>query len=515
MSEQNPMPPQGSDIDDSGSQKVHAEFDEFVRADEAHRDTSFRDYLQDRNKSEAASWYNFVTPHGEAPEGEVGDLGNGDDATAISNRTDAERLNAQEGKDNPTEDDVDYYRWLKKNSGSTKTEETTEDTTPEEPTPGAPEGPETPTPEDGEDEEYQSWLRDNSGDEEPSNDEGTPEEPVDPSDSESHDDSDSEEPEEPDSDPDDDNKGPNTPSPDSPNTPTPAAVAVELESEESASQEVDDDGSESEAEPDTSGAETTLSKEEKEQLEQHLDLLVGKIQKQLFGAEIPTDKINYDPSRSDRGANAELDIESWESLFNFLASADAAIFSGESHTIRTHQLEGYGDHDEAIRDEIMNQLSRIFNRDIEEKLNASEKRGIELNLGPSDKKALGLDDPDTPIRVGNSVYRSAVFTHPKKGKFIIQEFEFPNTVHSADGTTRERMMRIISFRTEVNPPVTPENAAPVASDASASADTDSAGSGEETPRARDDDQQARRQRPSRVRAPLGRFGGSRQTRSTS
>ncbi|MCA9333371.1 hypothetical protein KDA00_05875, partial [Candidatus Saccharibacteria bacterium] len=87
MSEQNPMPPQGSDIDDSGSQKVHAEFDEFVRADEAHRDTSFRDYLQDRNKSEAASWYNFVTPHGEAPEGEVGDLGNGDDATAISNRT--------------------------------------------------------------------------------------------------------------------------------------------------------------------------------------------------------------------------------------------------------------------------------------------------------------------------------------------------------------------------------------------------------------------------------------------
>lgn len=81
------------------------------------KDMNFREWTKAVESRKAARWYTATRAHGEVPEGEIGDLGNGDAAGSLADREDAERVNGQEGKDHPSEDDVDYYRWLKKGSG--------------------------------------------------------------------------------------------------------------------------------------------------------------------------------------------------------------------------------------------------------------------------------------------------------------------------------------------------------------------------------------------------------------
>ncbi len=116
------------------------------------KDLTFREWGKAIEMRKAARWYTATRAHGEVPEGEIGDLGNGDAAEALANREDAERLNAREGKSNPTEDDVDYYRWLKKSSGEETTGDGNDDggsggETPEPPTQETPEVPTEQTPE--------------------------------------------------------------------------------------------------------------------------------------------------------------------------------------------------------------------------------------------------------------------------------------------------------------------------------------------------------------------------------
>lgn len=89
------------------------------------KDLNFREWLKANETRKAARWYTATRAHGEVPEGEIGDLGNGDEATRLFNREDIERINAREGKANPTQDDIEFYRWLKGNTGETNTDTTT------------------------------------------------------------------------------------------------------------------------------------------------------------------------------------------------------------------------------------------------------------------------------------------------------------------------------------------------------------------------------------------------------
>jgi len=87
------------------------------------KDLNFREWVKQQEMRKAARWYSGTRAHGEAPgEYEDGSWDDGinpdegaseDEAKRMGDRDHQERLNGQEGKDNPTKDDVDYYRWLK------------------------------------------------------------------------------------------------------------------------------------------------------------------------------------------------------------------------------------------------------------------------------------------------------------------------------------------------------------------------------------------------------------------
>lgn len=87
------------------------------------KDLNFREWVKQQEMRKAARWYSGTRAHGEAPgEYEDGSWDDGinpdegaseDEARRMGDRDHQERLNGQEGKDNPTKDDVDYYRWLK------------------------------------------------------------------------------------------------------------------------------------------------------------------------------------------------------------------------------------------------------------------------------------------------------------------------------------------------------------------------------------------------------------------
>jgi len=91
---------------------------------------------------EAATWYTATRSHGEAHIAESGREdgpgiggGRGDiDIDLLQNMDHQERLNAQEGRANPTDDDVEYYQWLSEHSGRVEEE------TPEPPEVKPPEG---------------------------------------------------------------------------------------------------------------------------------------------------------------------------------------------------------------------------------------------------------------------------------------------------------------------------------------------------------------------------------------
>lgn len=79
------------------------------------KDLNFREWLSASEKKKAAKWYTQTRPHGEAPDELDIEHPSEDDIQRTLDKDHQERLNAQESKADPTEDDVEYYRWLKGN----------------------------------------------------------------------------------------------------------------------------------------------------------------------------------------------------------------------------------------------------------------------------------------------------------------------------------------------------------------------------------------------------------------
>lgn len=146
---------------------VYDEYTEAVRSGEA-RDKTFSQWVLDTEKSKAAKWYTDTRSHGEAAIArsengpDTDEKGSGDiEPGLLIDEENQERLNAREGRANPTEDDTDYYAWLKRSSGrseedapaeggETPTEGPEGPGGPGEPNPPEEPGPETPTPEEPE-----------------------------------------------------------------------------------------------------------------------------------------------------------------------------------------------------------------------------------------------------------------------------------------------------------------------------------------------------------------------------
>ena len=140
---------------------VYDEYTEAVRSGEA-RDTTFSQWVLDAEKRKAAKWYTDTRSHGEAAIArsenapDTDEKGSGDiEPGLLIDEEHQERLNAREGRTNPTEDDTDYYAWLKRSSGRAEEDAPAEggETPPvgpegpggsSEPTPPEEPGPETP-----------------------------------------------------------------------------------------------------------------------------------------------------------------------------------------------------------------------------------------------------------------------------------------------------------------------------------------------------------------------------------
>ncbi len=108
-----------------------SETGEFVQ--KKAKDLNFREWLSASEKKKAAKWYTQTRPHGEASDELDIDHPSEDDIQRTLDKDHQERLNAQEGKTNPTEDDVEYYRWLKGNGGHEDGSETVSDPEGEDP----------------------------------------------------------------------------------------------------------------------------------------------------------------------------------------------------------------------------------------------------------------------------------------------------------------------------------------------------------------------------------------------
>lgn len=146
--------PGGAPIDES----LHQEYKDAIQGEETVRvkdpetgkmveknvkDLNFREWVKQQEMRKAARWYTATRAHGEAPGNyEDGSWDDGidpnegaseDEAKRMGDRDHQERLNGQEGKDNPTKDDVDYYRWLKEQSGKGEEDQPKEPKEPKEP----------------------------------------------------------------------------------------------------------------------------------------------------------------------------------------------------------------------------------------------------------------------------------------------------------------------------------------------------------------------------------------------
>lgn len=116
------------------------EYLEEVRSGEAS-DIAFNDWSQSREKRKAAKWYTNTRSHGDAymarseSEEDTDEKGAGDIGVDLLNNEDHQtQLNSRENRTTPSQDDVEYYAWLKKNSGSEPTKPA-EETGPQEPLP--------------------------------------------------------------------------------------------------------------------------------------------------------------------------------------------------------------------------------------------------------------------------------------------------------------------------------------------------------------------------------------------
>jgi|GEM_PF-5248935 len=96
------------------------------------KDLTFSEWIKAVELRERARWETWVRPFAEVPEGEIGDLGNGDAAEALANREHAMQLNAREGRPNPTEDDIALYRRLHQHKGEGEGERDDHDEPPQE-----------------------------------------------------------------------------------------------------------------------------------------------------------------------------------------------------------------------------------------------------------------------------------------------------------------------------------------------------------------------------------------------
>ncbi len=146
-----------SENNEAPGQSLYDEYRDAVQNGDA-KDTDFRKWLKNKSLHEAARWYTDTRSHGEAyiAESEREDGpgiggGRGDIAVdLLSNKDHQERLNAQEGKENPTEDDVAYYKWQHDKSGheeETVKPEKTSSLPPPPPPPGPEPLPPPPGPE--------------------------------------------------------------------------------------------------------------------------------------------------------------------------------------------------------------------------------------------------------------------------------------------------------------------------------------------------------------------------------
>lgn len=99
----------------TGTTDVYEEYNQAVASNtDGAKDKTFREWVKADEIKKAAKWYTNTRAHGEAPDEIDPDAGPSDDEIkGLINKDHQERLNAREGRSNPTEDDIAYYRWLK------------------------------------------------------------------------------------------------------------------------------------------------------------------------------------------------------------------------------------------------------------------------------------------------------------------------------------------------------------------------------------------------------------------
>ncbi len=231
--------------------------------------------------------------------------------------------------------------------------------------------------------------------------------------------------------------------PDSPKPPAPAPAAASVDIPDSKNDSSEKTGSGDET---IERSPYEVSEEDAQIFRAAVNGVIKNLQTKLFGGVIPEDRLNYDETRSDRGATVEFDANDWKAQMAILKGVDTIISSASpQHDVQYplfYQQEAYGDRDENLRDEILHTISRIVGDDVEARLNSSEQKDVEVSLTDNDKKALGLDEgtPDT-VR---GLTRSVIIPISGQGMLRVYEAEIPNTVVQGD-TTRERMLRFVQF----------------------------------------------------------------------
>lgn len=101
---------------------IYEEYNQAVASNTDNaKDKTFREWVKADEIKKAAKWYTKTRAHGEAPDEIDPDVGPSDDEIkGLMNKDHQERLNAREGRSNPTEDDVAYYKWLKSQQNQQK-----------------------------------------------------------------------------------------------------------------------------------------------------------------------------------------------------------------------------------------------------------------------------------------------------------------------------------------------------------------------------------------------------------
>ncbi len=153
-------------------------------------------------------------------------------------------------------------------------------------------------------------------------------------------------------------------------------------------------------------------------------------------------KIGYHPEGLDRGSHAPLHPGLLAQVDGFLAMTDGFLETGTNAPV-SHQKEAYSTADEEYRDELIHGLSRKFDFDIDGALTANEFH-TRATIGQFDRERLGIDEDSQQTDIPVTARLVSLGWVPTRRDVTVREIEIPNVVKAADGSTRSRVLRILS-----------------------------------------------------------------------